>query len=185
MNTLNQAIENSYKEYILYGARSTKKLIPLHSFIAKTIQNKLGSNYKVNSYGAGTGKEDKLDGKLYDKKVDISINDIHNNYCGAISVKFITSNYRQNSINYIENLLGETFNIRSTNHIYAHILILKNPIPYLGNNRQVKNMEHITAERIDKYRRIITTPKNQFAIPDLLFFKMIDTGDSTIYKKHD
>jgi len=182
MSTLNQAIEASYKKYILHGARSNKKITPLHSFIARTIQGKLGNNYEVSALGFGTGKEDKIQGNLYDKKVDVSITDLDHNPCGAVSIKFVTSNYKQNARNYIENLLGETFNVRSSNYIYAHIFIIKNPIPYLDTNKRVKSIESMTAERVDTYRRLITMPKKQFSIPDLLFFKIIDTGDSYIYQ---
>ena len=36
------AISQSFENYIIYGARSTKKLLPLHLFLAETLKDIFG-----------------------------------------------------------------------------------------------------------------------------------------------
>ena len=68
------AIDASFKAYNKKGgARSTKKLIPIHKFISETVLNKLGKNFTIKSLGIGDGKEATLDGKYYFKDLDIAI----------------------------------------------------------------------------------------------------------------
>ena len=180
---LNSALLATYKEYLTYGERSDKKLIPLHSFIAKELQNKLGEAFQVNSLGYGTNKEERLTGALYDKRADIAVlkGEVQ---VGAIAVKFVTSNYSQNANNYIENMIGETFNVRSGDIVYSQFFVLKNPIPYFEKGRTVGRIEHITSERIVKYKKLLDMNTEQFGVPNSLFFKLIDTGDSHIYAKY-
>ncbi|WP_434337424.1 hypothetical protein V2P72_01835 [Mesomycoplasma hyopneumoniae] len=64
--------------------------------------------------------------RYYDKKVDIGI-EYKNEIISGIGLKFVVQNYLQNSINYFENMLGETGNIRSQNDkLYFQILIILN-----------------------------------------------------------
>ena len=180
---LNEAILKSYKEYLRYGERSNKKLIPLHSFVSQSLKTKLKEGYEVNSLGYGTKREERFEGGLYDKSVDIAILK-NGTQIGAIAVKFVTSNYSQNANNYIENMIGETFNIRSGNLVYSQILIIKNPLPYLNRDRTIERMETINAGKIKKYQKLLSMKTEQLAVPNSLFFKLIDTGDSKIYQEH-
>ncbi len=58
-----KAISESFKNYNKYGARSNKKLIPIHKWFADTLKVKLGEDYKTISLG--NGGEYKIDGKYY------------------------------------------------------------------------------------------------------------------------
>ena len=97
-----QALQDSFEQYQQFGARSNKKLIPIHSWLAKIIINNLDDTFKIHSLGYG--KEIKLLGKYYQKTLDIAITKEEKTIC-TISFKFVTSNYKQNSNNYFENLL--------------------------------------------------------------------------------
>jgi len=68
------AISESFKAYNKKGgARSTKKLIPIHKFLSETVLNKLGEKFTIKSLGVADGKEATLDGKYYCKDLDIAI----------------------------------------------------------------------------------------------------------------
>lgn len=93
--------------------------MPIHLWFAKAIGNKLGKGYSVRSLGKGG--EFVMSGKYYPKTLDISIFK-SKKIIATISFKFVTSNYKQNSNNYFENLLGETANIRRVGVGFAHII---------------------------------------------------------------
>lgn len=116
------------------GARSSKKLIPIHKFLSEVILKRLKNRYSIKSLGIGNGKEATIDGKYYPKDLDIAIfkND---KIVATISFKFVTSNYKQNANNYFENLMGETANIRRQNIGFAHFLVLRGHTPYFSKNK--------------------------------------------------
>src|SRR3989344_5705191 len=97
------AITKTFSAYNKFGARSNKKLLPIHKWLAETIASRLDKSYSVR--GLGTGGEETLNGKYYPKILDVSVlkND---KIITTISFKFVTSNYKQNANNYFENLLG-------------------------------------------------------------------------------
>ena len=182
---LNDAIQESYREYLRHkaGSRSKEKLVPLHGFVASVLQKELGREYEVKSLGHGNDKEARFRGALYDKEVDVAV--LRNGkQIGAIAIKFVTRNYSQNATNYIESLLGETFNVRSGHLIYAQMIIIKHPVPYFKTGHVFDHMERISAGRIEKYKKLIGFKGRQLAIPNLLFFALVDTGDSKIYEKY-
>lgn len=129
------AIKDSFIAYNKKGgARSTKKLIPIHKFLSGMILGKLGKNFIIKSLGIGDGKEAKFDGKYYLKDLDIAIFK-SDKVAATISFKFVTSNYKQNANNYFENLMGETANIRRRNIGFAHLLVLRGHTPYFSKNK--------------------------------------------------
>lgn len=133
-------IYNSFAEFIASEtSRSPKKLKPLHGAIAKAIYEKLNlfsarenDTYKVISQGFDNDKEAIINGRYVDKKVDITITK-NDNVIAGIAVKFVMQNYSQNSVNYFENMLGETANIRCNNYPYFQIFIVLNEMPYYDN----------------------------------------------------
>ena len=128
MNYL-EAIKKSFLVSLNTDPRSNKKLKVLHGFIAKDLQNKLGKDYTIKSLGYGTGKESKIKGRYMDKSVDITI-EKNGKAIAGIAVKFVMSNYSQNSNNYFENMLGETANIRANRVPYFQIFIVPDTLPY-------------------------------------------------------
>ncbi|MGC8579767.1 MAG: hypothetical protein ACP5MB_06890 [bacterium] len=177
------AINTSFEEYNKKGARSTAKLIPVHSFIAEYLYEQLGKDYKIYSQGFKRGEEYTIDGKYYPKKEDIVVLNPKNDPLIAISFKFVTSNYKQNSNNYFENLLGETANIRRKNIGFAHLLVLRGHTPYYNKNagnkrgKQIK-IEVLTNENIAKYVKLFNDDDYPHK-PDVLGILIVDYNDKT------
>ena len=106
------AVECSFRVYLEKGSsRSNAKLKPLHGFIAQDLHERLGPDYAIFSQGYEKDHEEKLPGRYQSKAADVSVfrNGIP---IAGIAVKFVMQNYKQNSVNYFENMLGETANVR-------------------------------------------------------------------------
>lgn len=151
-----KAISETFLAYNTFGARSNKKLLPIHLWFASVIETRLGKGYSVRSLGKGG--EAVLNGKYYPKTLDISILKVER-IIATISFKFVTSNYKQNSNNYFENLLGETANIRRVNVGFAHFLVLRAHTPYYDKNRgnlrgKEKKIEIINENDLSKYIKL-------------------------------
>ena len=68
-NLFLKAISKAFFAYNKFGARSNKKLFPIHKWFAEVIEKKLGKGYSVR--GLGKGGEIVLGGKYYSKTLDI------------------------------------------------------------------------------------------------------------------
>ena len=143
-------IKESFYEYLNTSSRSNKKLKILHGAIAKDINDRLENKYEISSLGYNSGEESGVLGRYMPKKVDIAIGK-DNKIKGSIGLKFIMSNYSQNSNNYFENMLGETANIRMNGKPYFQILILPSCLPYFKNDRTISYYEIITKHKLEKY----------------------------------
>lgn len=154
----------SFKAFIKSGtSRSPKKLKPLHGAIASDIAQLLGDGYKIWSQGYEDGKERQISGRYIDKKVDITIEDIRTSKpIAGIGVKFIMQNYSQNSVNYFENMLGETANIRTANCPYFQIFIIIDKLPYYEDKGKLTHWEKFTDHNMSKYRKLSSDNIDRF-----------------------
>jgi hypothetical protein len=179
-----QAIEASYKKYLTDGPRSSKKLGPVHSFIANALQMKLGNSYEIKSLGFGDNNELNFAGKYYDKDLDISV--LKDGMpVSAIALKFVSTNYKQNGNNYFENMLGETANIKRNDLVYGQVIILRKEMPYYSSDKKkFTKIEVINDKDIKKY---INLDKDNAELlyhkPDFVLVAFIDTGDVGIVKQ--
>lgn len=147
-------LKTSFISYLQTGARSNKKLCVLHGTISKDLQERLNDDtYSVYSLGYGIGKEHKISGRYVDKAVDITIAE-NNNPIAGIAVKYVMSNYSQNSNNYFENMLGETANIRCANIPYFQIFIIPDKIPYFNKDGEISKWETINKHNLNKYMKL-------------------------------
>jgi len=104
--------------------------------------------------GIGNNKEYNLEGKYYSKSLDITILK-DGKPISALAVKFVTSNYKQNSNNYFENMLGETANVKRNDLLYGQILILREQMPYFSTDKkQFTNIEIINETNLKKYFKL-------------------------------
>ena len=97
-----------------------------HRFLAATQES---YQYNFSSQSPASAQERAASSIYYDKNVDVLISrDRHD--LDIINVKFVISNYWQNSINYFEQQIGETANLRRRNITYGNLFCATNPIPY-------------------------------------------------------
>jgi hypothetical protein len=170
------AIKNSFIQYKLHGARSNKKLKPLHLFVADTLRQIWGSSAQIHYMGDGV-KELAVKGKFYPKKIDIAVS-IDNEPVFCLGVKFVTSNYKQNANNYFEGMVGETANIQSMHIPYAHLIILRYKTPYYKKNNSEKShkIEIITKDDLQKYLNLMSD-SNQVHSPQMLGIKLVNIDE--------
>jgi len=174
-NSFLKAISETFLAYNKFGARSNKKLLPIHKWFAEIIESKLGKDYLVRSLGKGG--EIRLNGKYYPKTLDISVLK-GEKIVTTISFKFVTSNYKQNSNNYFENLLGETANIRLVGIGFAHFLVLRAHTPYYDKNKgnlrgKEKKLEILNERDLLKYVKLFKDLDFPHK-PDVLGMAIID-----------
>lgn len=96
----------------------------------------------------------------------------------VVSFKFITSNYKQNSNNYFENLLGECANIKRANIGFAHFLVLRGHTPHYTKNKgnlrgELKKIEVLSEKDILKYIKLYSDMDYPHK-PDVLGIGIID-----------
>ena len=145
-----KVITCSFKTFLETGSRSNEKLKILHKAIANDILERLGNDFSVKSLGIGDGKEEVIEGRYIEKKVDITILKSGQPIAG-IGVKFVMQNYSQNSNNYFENMLGETANIRCSNTPYFQIFIIPDKLPYYKENGTLQKWETFSEHNSTKY----------------------------------
>ena len=151
-----QIIKKSFLICLNTSPRSNEKLKILHSAISKDIKFRLHDNsYSLKSLGYGNGQECKMKGRYLDKYVDITILEKGIGIAG-IAVKFVMSNYSQNSNNYFENMLGETANIRSAKSPYYQVFIIPDKVPYYDKSNNIKHWEKISEHNLSKYVNLST-----------------------------
>lgn len=153
-------LKQSFEYYLEYGARSNEKLKVLHPHIAQVLHNELAkhSNYNneftIHSLEYGENKKEAdITGAYMNKKVDITIKKNGNPIAG-IAVKYVMSNYKQNSNNYFENMLGETINLRVNNIDYFQVIILLEEMPYYNKDKVITKWESINEHNIKKYQNL-------------------------------
>ncbi len=146
----------SFKKYLETGGRSNKKLIILHGAVSAdlderlAVNNDVGGVFSVASLGYEEGREMLVEGRYMDKKVDITIC-WNGSPVAGIGVKYVMSNYRQNSNNYFENMLGETANIRCNQIPYFQIFVVPDIVPYFEKDGRIKVWESISSHHLKKY----------------------------------
>ena len=172
MSEFLKAAGESLDSFHRHGARSNRKLIPLHSCIARFVSTALGSEYSVRSLGIGDHKEEQIEGQYYAKRVDIAVID-GNKPIASIGLKFVTSNYKQNNVNYFENMLGETANLRRKNCGYAQVIVIRKEIPYKSKSGKTTKMERISEKNLVKYAQLVKD-KDYPHRPDLMSIAIVD-----------
>lgn len=144
--------------------RSNTGLKLLHGWVQEELNSRLspsrlGPDLKnkltISGLSEASSSEEQVKGAYYSKNVDIMISaDDDNEPLGIVSVKFVISNYRQNSNNYFEQGMGETANLRRRNIVYGHLFCLTNPIPYKDRSGKVTKLEKLNEGDIRKYYKL-------------------------------
>ena len=177
----------SFRKFLETHSRSNQKLLILHGLIAKDISEKLGGKYQVKSLGFEESKESKIEGRYLNKNVDITILKEDKPIAG-IGVKFVMQNYSQNSVNYFENMLGETANIRSNNIPYFQIFIIPDKLPYYESGGKFKHWEVFSLHNAKKYIVLSNDNTEQFyhtPTKTLLFVISLPNINTVIKNKNE
>jgi hypothetical protein len=175
-----EALEASFKAYKDFVARSNAKLKPIHKFFADTLASIWGRAYTIHFLGKDN-KEKKIEGKYYPKYIDITVAQ-NGQPCFCMGIKFVISNYKQNTNNYIENMMGETANIQADGNLpYAQILILRRETPYYLKNKTEKpsKIEIKKKKNIIKYLNLIFDNPQAAHRPKHLGIQIIDIDEKT------
>lgn len=175
-----EVIRASFKDYLsVNSSRSTAKLKRLHGAIANDLQELFGNQYQIQSQGFGDDREGCIQGRYYPKNVDILIRKDGKPTAGY-AIKFITRNYAQNSVNYFENMLGETANIRTNAIPYFQIFILFEKIPHYKAGGAFAKYDVVTEHNLEKYIALSKDDPNIFYhTPDKTLVLLIRLKEKT------
>ncbi|MBC7330276.1 hypothetical protein H5T88_07965 [bacterium] len=181
------AIKESYFKYLLFGDRSEEKLKPLHAWVGNTIKMVIPDLYDVYFLN---GKEVQTEGEYYTKIIDVAIVrkevKVIKRRVGfksvfyipeiemAVSIKFITSNFKQNANNYFENLLGECANLRARGIKFGHFVVFRDKIPYFERGGKIRNWEILNDDDINKYIKLFQAREKFFHAPNLIGIEIIN-----------
>ena len=171
-------LKESFEKYLKTNSRTNEKLKILHGAIAEDIAARLGSGFELYSLGYRNGKELTVEGAYYDKNVDIAIKK-DGRVVGAIALKYVMSNYSQNSNNYFENMAGETANIRMAGIPYYHVVILPANLPYYTKAGVITKTEVMTEKRMKKYINLSKDdPTKIMHTPDKTLLYLVEFPDT-------
>lgn len=191
MDVFQKGVIASYSSYFTDGARSKKKLVPLHGGIAEAYKHFIDlmadspDDFEIVAEGYnGVTKEYNANSLTGSKNVDVAIL-YKGKFVLSNSVKFVTSNYGQNANNYIENAIGETVNLRlgegNEKLVSAYTFIIAWKRPYLKKDGTVGRIENLSAKSIEMYR---TLSNNSKIFPEHLIFSTIDTNNTKHFVKN-
>lgn len=173
MNNLFQAefikcVKESYLNMGELGKTSSKRVEPFHSFLAKVLQYKLGTDYDVFASGYSYGKECTLGGNFGNKNVDVCVKK-NGKEIGAIAFKLLSNNFKQNNKNFIESMLGETVQMRNSGLPYAFCYLIPELALYLSKNSTFNHFDKFTQGDLKIYYDICTDESYKNRTPDALF----------------
>lgn len=161
-------IKESYQNMGSSGKTSPERIKPFHSFIAKILQYKLGTDYEIFASGYSYGREAKLQSAFGEKNVDICVKK-DGKVLGAIAFKLMSNNFKQNLNNFSESLLGESIQMRELKLPYAFCYLIPEKAMYLTKNNTFKKIDKLTQKDLEKYFKMINDPSYKQRTPDSLF----------------
>ena len=166
------AMQESYRMVQRHGVRSNQKTRVLHGWVQEELGRELGNGYAFTGQSPTNTREANVGGMYYDKNVDVLIARDSQDL-GVISIKFVISNYWQNSINYFEQQIGETANLRRRNIVYGNLFCVTNPIPYKNRAGEITRLENIREHDIQRYARLRADHEHIHA-PDEMAIGIVD-----------
>lgn len=174
------AMQESYRMVQRHGVRSNQKTRVLHGWVQEELGRELGADYAFTGQSPDSSREANVGGMYYDKNVDVLIAR-DGQELGVVSIKFVISNYWQNSINYFEQQIGETANLRRRNIVYGNLFCVTNPIPYKNRAGDITRLETIREHDIQRYARLRADHEHIHA-PDEMAIGIValDTGQDAV-----
>jgi hypothetical protein len=179
---LHEALSATLKEYYEHGGRSSRKVDAIHFLINCLVRQRLQEIAPdiaafIHVYSQPY-KEVKVRGLMYDKNVDVTVK-YKTNDVGLVSVKFVTSNYKQNSNNYFESMVGECVNLTTTSlpRVFWYNMFVFENTPYYDNKNEIQRYEHITIDKnLDHYKQLYMLRRIYPNLPDCISLSIIKNG---------
>ena len=166
------AMDQSYQKVLDHGPYSNEKTKVLHGWVQDELRRKLGDDYAYTGQTPTRSKEATVSGSYYDKKVDVLVSR-DGQELGVVSVKFVISNYWQNSVNYFEQQIGETANLRRRNIVYGNLFCVTNPIPYKKRSGEISKLEKLRERDVQRYVKLRADHEHAHA-PDEMAIGIVD-----------
>jgi len=163
-----KCIKESYINMGKFGKSSNKRVEPFHSFIAKVLQYKLGTDYDIYAAGYSYGKECTLGGNFDNKNVDICIKK-NDKVIGCIAFKLLSNNFKQNNKNFVEGMLGEAVQMRDLGLPYAFCYLIPEKALYLDKYNRFDHVDTFSQNDLKVYYDICNDEAYKGRTPDALF----------------
>ena len=163
-----KCVKESYVNMGSSGKTSTRRIEPFHSFLAKVLQYKLGTDYDVYAVGYSYGKECTLGGNFDNKNVDVCIKK-NGKVIGAIAFKLLSNNFKQNNKNFVESMLGEAVQFKDSGLPYAFCYLIPEKALYLSKTSTYDHIDRFTQDDLKVYYDICTDAAYKGRTPDALF----------------
>jgi hypothetical protein len=178
----NDAIRRCVRCYFEKGPRSPSKLRPLHNFVNQCVSDLL-PDYEVVSYveDQDGGKEETVQGLFNAKKVDVAVKRRSDaSIRGVVSVKFVMSNYNQNSNNYFESMLGECQNLKLLNPglVFWYFFVVLETVPYFDKNGSVKRWEKSRKDEIVAKHDMLNRLGDKSQTPDCVSVAFVSVAET-------
>ncbi len=159
----------------------------MHKWIGETIKSLIPEEYEVHFIN---GKEVQTEGEYYTKIIDVAIVKkgvpviskrggfkplfYIPQITAAISIKFITSNFKQNANNYFELLLGECANLRAKGVKFGHFVVFRDKIPYFTRSGKLAHWEILTDEDVNKYIKLYRESQSFLHTPNFIGLEVVN-----------
>ena len=166
------AASESYQKVLDHGTRSNQKTKVIHGWVQDELRRELGDAYTYVGQTPTSSSEARVVGNYYDKNVDVLVSR-DGQELGVISIKFVISNYWQNSVNYFEQQVGETANLRRKNIVYGNLFCVTNPIPYNRRSGGVSRLERLRDHDVQRYAKLRADHEHAHA-PDEMAIGIVD-----------
>lgn len=163
-----KCIKKSYENMGVAGKTSPRRVEPFHSFLAKVLQYKLGTDYDVYAVGYSYAKENTLKGNFDNKNVDVCVKK-NGRDVGAIAFKLLSNNFKQNNKNFVESMLGEAVQMRVSGLPYAFCYLIPEKALYLSKTGEFEHFDKFTQDDLKVYYDICTDEAYKARTPDALF----------------
>lgn len=174
-NSIEEALQESRSILLNSSNRSNEKLYPLHGYVGQSILDQLLLEEDGDAYGIDglsmpisskdkqtetingklyfKGKEKKIKARYYDKKTDLLV---YKNKIDLMPIflKSVVSNYKQNSHNYFDNMLGESVSSLNAGMPVAQVFFCPHKVPYYDKGHTMVRMETISKKDLDPYVKL-------------------------------
>ena len=166
------AASESYQKVLDHTTRSNQKTKVIRGWVQDELRRELGDAYTYVGLTPTSSREARVLGSYYDKRVNVLVSR-DGQELGVVSVKFVISNYWQNSVNYFEQQVGETANLRRKNIVYGNLFCVTNPIPYRTRGGGVSQLERLRDQDVQRYVKLRADHEHAYA-PDEMAIGIVD-----------